>query len=834
EPVQDERAANMTYKERQRENKKAKEAAKVGSVGTAASYDMATALQTSERERRNSLAGHRDMVKKSGVDERVLLAFSRGYREKGFINKCPATEQDRLNKEADEKFYEDYTSNDLQRRQPHLERMVDELINIKYTRDMFTERYLRRNARQMGELQNKMFYMDNVMKDPINASFFEKLDPYRKAALEESFNMFVRFRGAMNAVMAKNGVDLDNAGYYEKSWDPGAVSKVNSYARIRKGAFDDSIGEYNQKMSELKAEQAERVYSSATSYASRMKAGRETLDRMKSRLQEDPDVRLTDRDTTSQYYTRAHVLLETGEGADEQNFSTMKTLTEVSRLQDRRPSEALYARVYDLVAPRVERIMACDVDELAGLTDEALMLKNEEINELFLSNMLISDMMKIKHPTATEGGENGAIPTLKDELVGYRNEEFSYKGMMLRGLHERARALAIRRSLENGYSPDEMFVREDRTLEKGKEMEWVQKRMNTGDTTMANARERWAKVISSGLMALRQRYIKTLGNEGRIEASSKLALERDPMLRELYELMEDASTDIEAAKIKYRLRDKDYYSLAYSKEELKSKRAPRDMREPEKQESPVKQKSGKKEREGLPENIGEPLFRSFHGFVEQEAAQKLLTPEKAREMVLNLAAGAGMQKEGAWKEPVLDEKGEVTWVEVEKDDKKREEALAKNKQGLAAHKEIYRAQFDMLTRKYGNHFEEISAEDFALHQADMKRDFRELQVAVNMTDKYPDYFDMSNPEDELLANRIDYYAFVGKATLDAVAAVFDVTRSYESDQQMRDELKNTILICTKIDPDANAAGEWLSANDEAFKHRVDWSQKVRTPKKNAE
>ncbi|MCD7739285.1 MAG: hypothetical protein LUH58_09665 [Lachnospiraceae bacterium] len=815
-PVQEESPASMTFKERQQERRKARAARRASPAGSAASYDMVAALRTRDAEKSNSAAPHKELVKKSGVDGRVLRSFSRGYQEKGIINRRPATEQDRINKEADDRFYEDYCSKDVRRRKPHLERIVNEMINIRFTPQMLTERYLRANMRQIAEISHKMMCLNNVMSDSVNAPFFEKLDPYRKEALERSFQIFVPFEAALLATLQKQGVDfnLRNGGFIaeeNKEFIEDGEERADSAVQ----SFQETIGEYERTMADLKAEQKHRVRISASSFAAQMDAQEALLERMK------PGLGLEEWEETGRMFRQSHTLFRLNE-PDEQNLATAKTLLEIDRLRGEKPSEDLYNRARALALPRVERIMACDVDDLAFLTDEALMVRNAEINELFMDSMALNDLMEIKHPLVTEGGANGTAPTLRDELVEYRSDEFFYKISMLRGLQERARVLAIDRALEEkDTSWADLLTRQERAALDEKQLgDWTWLHLNESEGMLKAARENRARVMAPGTREFQMTFYQ---NAVKIKASNKLRDAGNPLLQELADLW--SGKTMEAERIRKRLNEENYYSLKYDKKELAAKIEAKEIKN---------------------ENIEEPLFRSYLSFMGTEAAQKLLTPETAREMILNLGAGAGMYREGEWKEPALDEKGQIkrnkhgkaVWAKApQMDEAEKEERLAKaqekNERGIAVHREVMRAQFDMLTRRYGNRMEEMTLEEIMLHQAEIARDFQENQLAYHMEDNYPDYLDLTRPEDLLLKKRIEYYNFIGVAMTSAMNFVFEPHVMYESGQQMQDELRKVLKESfDRSSQEIKEAYEWLTANDRAFVHGREWSQGVRVPGEN--
>ncbi|MCD8241167.1 MAG: hypothetical protein LUD73_01860, partial [Lachnospiraceae bacterium] len=610
-PIQEERPAQMRYKQRRREKKKAEAARKGSPAGNAVSYDMLTALQSRSEEKCNAEAPHKQRIAESGVDSRVLRAFTKGYQLR---RRRPATAQDAANKAADDQFYADYCSNDVMKRKPHLERMVTELTNIHFVPEMFTERYLREHMKEMGELASKMLCMDNVMNDPINRPFFENLDPYRKAALDAGFRrIFIPFQTALLQTTAKYGVNFNRNKYYgHEEREP--IEMGEATAEDAKRLYQDSIGGYEEELANLKEEQAQRVRDTAGAYAARMDAGVALLRRM----QNDPWLGLQPGEEYSPFFSRSHVLLQMGDEFYEQNLETMRTLLEVKRLGDARPSRDLYERVRTLVAPRVEKVMSCDVEALAFLTDEALMLHSAELGELFLDNMFVDDLMKILHPSATAPLENNPTPALKDELTEPGGSEFAYKQNMIHGLFERSRALASRRYMETEGTTEGLFsmAEKQRGVEENPQR-WAEERLDVGTRMVEANSEQRVQRLTPGTEAFQKMITR---NTEKIMVLRSILDAASPLISARADLRDEKTP--EAKKVMRRLKYKDYYSLRSSQAELRQL--------------------------GIEDNdIREPLFRSFTGFMGTEAARKLLTPEKARAMILDLGAGAEMHK-GEW------------------------------------------------------------------------------------------------------------------------------------------------------------------------------------------
>ena len=199
EPMQQPVPGGQSFKQRRRQKKEDKrlkeqygEHADHVSAAIKQQLDELTVEREAELARMTSLRDEADR-RNVKVEVKVLHSFITGYKTNEEGN--PLNEQEAERKRKDDAFLEDYCSGDLQRRLPHLERMKNELLNIRLSPDMLTETYMERHAVELYDIVAKMTYFENVEKDPINAPFFEnlpaverKLLKYRVADLCGSFS----------------------------------------------------------------------------------------------------------------------------------------------------------------------------------------------------------------------------------------------------------------------------------------------------------------------------------------------------------------------------------------------------------------------------------------------------------------------------------------------------------------------------------------------------------------------------------------------------------------------------------------------------------------------
>ena len=756
-PIQEQAPAKRSWKQRRKDKKHAAIARQSCPEGTAVTYDMVTPLQALCQRQDQTMHDHASG--RSDVDVRVLRTFSTGYilDKKG----KPATKADAAAKEADDRFFADYCSKDVKRRKPHLERMVNELVSVQFTPDMLSEDNMRANIVELKLLADKMVYMENVMKDPVNKPFFDQLDPIKKDTLEAGFQkIFLPFVGALSARCDKNGVDYNRMAYYHDA------TPIED-GRMRDGAmqqsYRDSIGAYQQEVAACTAKWVRRA---AVDYAERMQGGKAALERIKN----DPSLGLRPEDMNSQYVTRSITILKAGEENDEENIQILKTSVQVGAVfkAKGKPDEELYDRARELAASRVSKVLDCDVDGLAGLPDEELLVRAPELNALSMDSMFVDDLMKLNHPVQ-EWNTNDPM-TLKDDLVGQRAREYSYKVSMLRGLAERARGLALLRQGQFGPLPPEACLSDaERQKLGGKSIaEFAAQREQVGARQMESAREKY-RVLTDPSTPEFKKWLESLIVKGAHQKSVH-SMKFNAVVNEL----EDEQIP-ENEELMKRIRNKPYFSLAYSEEELKDNNQPK--------------------------NIGEPIFRSFESFISLRATQKLLTPEAFRTMVLQLGAGGGMTHAAPEEE--------------------RETAVQENKKGLATYKEVLRAQYDMIERKYGDKLERLDFEEVCDHFTDMAQDFCDVQVHLNMATKYPDLFDPDDPADTLLRERIQYYGILGNTALGTLFIRY-AGRTAEDQQK--------VVQANLQDSECREGRNFLQAEHADF-HRefIDWKQDVHIP-----
>lgn len=769
-PVQEEAPPQRTWKQKVSDKWHTRQARKVCPVGTAATYDMVHSLQRLRQSQDTALEGHLEEVQNSGVEMPLLRAFVQGWRQdkKG----RPATPADAQARAADEAFVADYCSNDLQRRRPHLDRMVSALLSARLTPGMFHPRNLRGDLARLQRLGEQMACLGSMMADPVNRPYFEENEAaYGPLLRQIRDQVYPAYLAALATTAMSQGVHCSRADYCGRQ-DAPLIRLGAEHAGERQAAFGNAVEAFEQRrragLRELALDEGLRWIDSR---------------RCMDVLREDPELNIPAR--LSELVEGSMALLRKGEAHRAENRRIMAAVLALDRMAEgERPPQALYRELRELLAPRVQQVMNFEPEKLEGLDDTLLILQLQQLGDLYQDSQITARLLDVAHPLH----DWKTVPmTLGDELLGLHREEYRYKLAMIQGLYEKARGLAglawereaaPGESLEDteGYAPASVAMG-IRRVEEAKRYYRAVKIQGTPEF------QAWAHRIHD------------LGSQ-RAPWGDKL----DAVIREFQE-----SQDPEILAVMHRIKDTHYYSLDYSQAEVEAL--------------------------GMKPNLGEALFRSFTSFASTEAAQTLLTPEQFRQMVLDLGAGDQMHK-GTWNKmkPVetVDENGEtVTKMQLDPQpgtpDEELEQAAARNRQGLAQYKRVVRAHYDMLERRYGDMLENIPEEEILEHLYTINRDFADGQVTLGMSYKFPGFLNPEDEEDVRLKHQITYFSVVGNMVMGISVMVLQ-------GMKLEEVLPTALAYMRNGDNGYQEAKEYLLTHSPRFRHQhIDWSQRVQEP-----
>ena len=211
EPPVQQQPVEEGFKERRERMKKRKAAAAACPVGNEDTYDMVHDLRQDMTARMNSRnEAVLERCRQARVDTRVMLVMCQGYQtnKKG----RPATPEDERKKRLDEQMIDDYLSGDQQRRKPHLDAFVNELLTTPITMDMFAPERFKRDAAKLKLLGDKFVYLENLQRE--NPDYFEALPQVQKDMLRAQEPLQRAFVGLMAGRFDKLGVNYNLAEYH--------------------------------------------------------------------------------------------------------------------------------------------------------------------------------------------------------------------------------------------------------------------------------------------------------------------------------------------------------------------------------------------------------------------------------------------------------------------------------------------------------------------------------------------------------------------------------------------------------------------------------------------
>ncbi len=822
-PVQEQEPAPSTWKKRREERKKAEAARKACPVGTAATYDMVEQLKEQKKTIENSLNSYLGQADVQAGNMKCLRAYCQGYRTNRFG--FPASQEDKRKKKENEQFLKDYSTGESWLRRPHLDRIVEEIIHIPFSLDMFTPHNLRHNLAKLKYWGECLTHIQDLKAE--NQEYFEELrEGTRGNMIDAADAVGAAFVPLLMAHCKINGVDANAADYFG-----GTIREEQTNLELLTENFQRALMEYRKKGV---YESYSVALGSITSSFSQEEMGQIAMgpvehqrqtDQTFERLKEDPRLGLSPEELASETVTRAKAVLVPDEAHAKENIRTIRLMRDLGQNGDQKPPADLYARTREFVAPIVQRIFDTPVQQLDWTRIDLIREHSGELEKLAREAELAADLLKLQHPIR-EARYHGRL-MLQDELLGSREYEYIYKSAMVTALAKKARMLSL---LAKGEMGDENIKEECLTEKERREAGnvpelWVNQKLQEAEKEIGRAETKYENAHVLGTREFAN-WIENIIDRGKLDREA-VDMKYEPVISEF-----EKEETPEIQQVMKRLREKNYYSIECTNEQRKAL--------------------------GMPENIGEGLFRSFGAFLKKEAAKKLLSPEEFRQMLLDLGAGAGMHGdawEGIEQERKVDENGEVyyeskTVLHPATPKEELEPAIQRNKAGLAVYKRILEAQYDMITRKYGSSLEWLGTqkasydwlEEYEIlpmedvtplvrYCNDILRDFGDSQVEGNMAFRFPGLLNLDDEKDKLLYYRIKYYSIVGKRAEDLYTfmdsrlespGLHTIRSLGDIKQYMQDALN---------DPEVVEARDYLSKHDDKFEERwsIDPSQTVQAP-----
>lgn len=319
-PVQEQAPAQLTYKQRREQARKAREARRHCPIGTADTYDIQKGVSEVIQYPGNSIEPFVAEAVEKDVDLRVLRTFSKGYKQNR--RGRPATPEDQAAADSDNAFLTDYLSLDVKRREPHLERFRKELIDFPLSADTISDANIVRNAAQLKKITDRGCYYENIMRDPINKPYFDSLDPTELDLLTAKMETLAQVGSYCVNRMGAIGVNCNLGEYYDITEAPASHDAIAQMQRepttqlaagwaqqkqaiLERHMEEDAAQERESMLRKISEDQAKQTTqrpedmnfsSPAAGYAT------EELKRYRAMIEEHPDVYAANKPLIDQLY----------------------------------------------------------------------------------------------------------------------------------------------------------------------------------------------------------------------------------------------------------------------------------------------------------------------------------------------------------------------------------------------------------------------------------------------------------------------------------------------------------------------------------------------------
>lgn len=248
QPQQPQAPAKESYKQRREKKRLDEEAKKATPMADHVSYHMVESLKDVHSMCRNSAAilpqELREQMGDGNRNNRILY-YVCGHR----VNKDgePASPQDAVKRDADYQFLSDYLSGDLERRRPHLERMLEQALAVRVTPDMLTPEYLEYHAGEVNKEINMLTTFQDVYDDPINKDYFDHLPAYKKDLIESRiFSRYAQLGNAMADACFTKAVNANNCEFQRAIRRPSQMAAFNRNYEFSMQALQDVMTEMKQ------------------------------------------------------------------------------------------------------------------------------------------------------------------------------------------------------------------------------------------------------------------------------------------------------------------------------------------------------------------------------------------------------------------------------------------------------------------------------------------------------------------------------------------------------------------------------------------------------------
>ena len=199
-------------------------------------------------------------VSDTGDYQRLARMLLKGYEQDE--NGNPINEEAKKNKEADDKFIEDYTSMKLEKRIPHLHQYINHALNVKFDLANYTEDNLyARSSDLILDILHIVNYQNYIIEDKMNKSYLDTLPDTIKQRFEDLSTLSTVFIMYFNAMLESHKLkvsqaDSGEAYSYGRNADPyEEFDKLDENGNPVKDEFGDVVQE-KKLLTEVRRQEA--------------------------------------------------------------------------------------------------------------------------------------------------------------------------------------------------------------------------------------------------------------------------------------------------------------------------------------------------------------------------------------------------------------------------------------------------------------------------------------------------------------------------------------------------------------------------------------------------
>ena len=224
-------APKESLKEKSEKKRKEKAAKKMHPDATHISYDIQDSLNYYDNHYNNSLkampSATEAQCQKNGINKNILKAFSQGHRatKKG----KPLDSDEEAIRQQDLAFYSDYSSAQLERRKPHLDRIVNTILSSPVTPDLFSNAFMKSNAGGVFHCVQQLELISDIMSDPVNQPYFDSLPEDTIGLLYHYRSVASFYQDYLQKYLGSHAIDYKTGKYFPWRQGSAIYTKADSF-----------------------------------------------------------------------------------------------------------------------------------------------------------------------------------------------------------------------------------------------------------------------------------------------------------------------------------------------------------------------------------------------------------------------------------------------------------------------------------------------------------------------------------------------------------------------------------------------------------------------------